>query len=87
MRKKPIDQRESKIPLAPPGVNPSSWERAQLILISKGMPKDMVYRLRSLRQMNLYSWLVGVLGHEWKWVMDNEEILIDKNFKRKPGQA
>ena len=78
---------ESKIPLPPPGVSKRMWETSQLSLIAKGVPPDMVYRIRSLRQINLWVWLVIIMGHEWRWVADNEHILIRKDFKRKPGQA
>jgi len=87
MQKKSVPHpEESKVPLAPPGVDPRVWERNQLMLIAHGVPKDMVYRIRGLRQMNLHSWLILIMGHPWKWVFDNEHILLDPKFKRKPGQ-
>jgi hypothetical protein len=49
------------------------------------MPREMVCRLTTLRQVNLYAWLIP-LGHPWKWIMDNEHELLDPKFKRKPGQ-
>jgi len=52
-----------------------------------GMPQEEIAKITTLRQMNLYTWLIIVMGHPWRWVMDNEETLIDPKFKRAPGQA
>jgi len=51
------------------------------------MPQEEIAKITTLRQMNLYTWLIIVMGHPWRWVMDNEETLIDPKFKRAPGQA
>ena len=76
------------LPPAPKGVPDKRWHDMQMALQKKGgMPQLEVAKITTLRQANLYSWLVLIMGHEWRWVMDNEETLLDPKFKRKPGQA
>jgi len=78
---------EKDLPPPPVGVSAKHWKERQAILHAQGVPYDMIFRIKSLRQMNLHIWLICIMGHPYKWVFDNEHILIDKNFKRAPGQA
>ncbi len=78
---------EADMPPPPVGVSKKHWKERQAILHTKGVPWDMLARIKSLRQMNLYIWLICIMGHPHKWVFDNEHILIDPKFKRDPGQA
>lgn len=75
------------LPEAPRGVSKQKWLNSQLALKAKGVPNDILYTLKTLRQVNLYTWLVIIMGHPAKWVKDHEETLLDPKFKRAPGQA
>ena len=75
------------LPPAPKGVNPQAWFKSQLALMDKGVPKEIMAQLTELRQVNLWVHLVCQMGHSWRFVAENEYILIRKDFKRKPGQA
>lgn len=71
----------------PEGFSARVWLNRQMWLLWEiKMPADHVMTIRTSRQMNLYAWLLA-LGHPWKWIADNEAVLIAKDFKRKPGQA
>lgn len=88
---KPYDsaaRKKGEFPPAPEGVNPKSWEKNQLALRSRLMPKEYIQHITTLRQMNLYTWLVFNMNHtDYKWIRDHEHILLAKDFKRAPGQA
>lgn len=84
---KPIIPIKDYLPPAPAGVSATKWFDGQMSLKAAGMPQIEVAKIKSLRVMNLYIWLVIIMGHPYKWVMDNEQELVDRKFKRKPGQA
>lgn len=75
---------------APKGVPEKNWQRAKLALRAAGMPSDRIERLATIRQMNLYIWLVTVMQHPWQFVADNEEELlkpkIDKSIVKYKGK-
>jgi hypothetical protein len=73
------------LPPAPKGVNPQAWFKSQSWLINQFVPKEIVAQITELRQINLWVHLIK-LGHDWRFIAENEYILIDRNFKRKPGQ-
>jgi len=78
---------EADLPPPPAGVSAKHWKERQAILHARGVPWDILARLKTLRQINLYVWLICVMGHEWRFVADNEVTLLDPKFKRAPGQA
>jgi hypothetical protein len=78
---------EKDLPPPPASVSAKHWRERQAILHAQGVPYDMIFRIKRLRQMNLWIWLICIMGHPYKWVADNEHILIDPKFKRDPGQA
>lgn len=77
-------------PPAPPGVNAKKWSDSQDALAACGMPRDKINTITTLRQMNLFIWLVTVMQHPWQFVMDNQiELLkpkIDKSVVRYKGK-
>jgi hypothetical protein len=71
----------------PEGFSARVWLNRQMWLLWEiKMPADQVMKITTSREMNLFSWLLA-LGHPWDWIVDNKAVLLDKNFKRKPGQA
>lgn len=80
-------QSNSTLPPTPKGVSAKVWlDRQTWLLLEVRMPRADVCKIKTLRMMNLFCWLIP-LGHDWKWIMDKAPILLDPKFKRKPGQA
>ena len=67
------------MPPAPHGLKskPKMWVDCQLALMSKGVPKDLVRKITTLRQMNLWVILVVTREQPWRMVADNfDELYI-----------
>lgn len=78
--------RRGELPPAPKGVDPEKWLNSLLALKAEGgMPNSELQRLRTLRQVNLYTWMVIILKNPWKMTRAREHELIDPDFKIPDG--
>lgn len=73
------------LPVAPKGVPNERWQNCQLALKAAGVPNNILGRISTLRQMNMWVAMVIIREHPWQQIADWEVELMKKH-KPKPKE-